>query len=211
MMFNPSEQVRFCRDEQRVFFGNAPRIGAVKAAYGLGVAESWLICQLNDLSQFAGARDKLSPGQIAELAAMIVETYPHYNLAEFMLFFQRFKRCEYGRFYGSVDPMVIMESLSRFASQRAAAHTRRREDDRRRLSHAQDIAHNELRQRYAQRINGAFTPEAPITFLQYQLMGYDHLSDLDLAAELTAIARREKTIPRDVRDFYPDTDTASDC
>ena len=41
------------------------------------------------------------------------------KLPELMLFFQQFKAGKYGRFYGSVDPMVITTALQEFLRFRA--------------------------------------------------------------------------------------------
>lgn len=39
-----------------------------------------------------------------------------------MLFIYRFKAGRYGRFYGSVDPLVIVESLRKFCEERSYAY-----------------------------------------------------------------------------------------
>lgn len=167
--------------------------------YGHRVAVSWLEIQLRDLSEFAGCKDKLTAAQINETAEMIADEYSHYRLTEFMLFFQRFKRCEYGKFYGRVDPMVLLQALRTFAEQRAAVHrdryrqlSRNAEEEKRRL---EDAAYDAMRQRYRQRVPEAFTPAAPIEFLQYQLLGYDQLPDEAFAQELQAITSGRKPIP----------------
>lgn len=206
--FNPAMQIQYCRDIDRVFFGKAPRIGAMIAAYGRNTAESWLEIQLNDLSEFAGCKEKLSIRQIKETAAMIVETYPHYNLTEFMLFFQRFKRCRYGRFYGAVDPMIIFQSLDEFNEERLRAHIEREaaENDARRAE--EERKSNELKQRYIKRVPDAFTPNAPIDYLQYRLMGYDSMPDDELNREIDDIRAGRKTLPDDIKGMLNTIKTA---
>lgn len=47
-----------------------------------------------------------------------------------MLFFNRFKQGKYGRFYGTVDPLVIMTALQEFLRERSDAivlHERERQ------------------------------------------------------------------------------------
>lgn len=194
--FNPDMQIQFCRDVDRVFFGKAPSISVLTQAYGRNTAETWLICQLNDLSLFAGCKEKLTARQINETAAMIAETYPHYKLTEFMLFFQRFKRCQYGKFYGAVDPMVILQALSTFSDERAKFINQRRQAEQdQRQKELDEEEHVALRRRYRQRVPDAFTDKAPINFLQYRLMGYDYYSDEDLRAECEAISSGQKKIP----------------
>lgn len=197
--FNPAMQIQYCRDIDRVHFGKAPRIGAMIAAYGRNTAESWLEIQLNDLSEFAGCKEKLSNRQIIETAQMIIETYQHYNLTEFMLFFQRFKRCQYGRFYGAVDPMIILQALDVFNEERRQAYIERERIENNEKKAADERAYTELRQRYMKRVPDAFSPNAPINFLQYRLMGYDSMSDDELNREIDDIRAGRKTIPEDIK------------
>lgn len=197
--FNPDMQIQFCRDIDRVFFGKAPCIGTMIQAYGRNAAESWLICQLNDLSLFAGCKEKLTPRQINETAAMIAETYPHYKLTEFMLFFQRFKRCRYGRFYGAVDPMIILQSLDVFNEERISAYYDRKKAETEAREAEEERKLNELRQRYINRVPDAFSPNAPIDFLQYRLMGYDSMPDDELNREIDDIRAGRKTLPDDIK------------
>lgn len=197
--FNPSRQVAFCRDESRAFFGNAPRLRALIAAYGRTTAEMWMLIQLEDLSAFAGCKDKLSVEQLKEMAAMIADTYPRYKLTEFMLFFQRFKRCQYGRFYGAVDPMIIFQALADFDDERRRAYAE--EERRQRIAKAR-INEQEafaLRQRYIDRVPDAFSAAAPISFLQYRLMGFDTMPEAERKRTIDDIRAGRKTLPHDVR------------
>lgn len=197
--FNPATQVIYCRDIEKCFFGKAPSIALVEKAYGRRTAMSWMEIQLNNLSEFAGCKEKLTTAQIAETAAMILDGYPHYKLTEFMLFFQRFKRCEYGKFYGAVDPMVILQALATFSEQRIRAIEERNQAERDEQKREQDKADQELRQRYTDRVPGAWTKEAALDFLQYRLMGYDTMTDEQLAAEIADLKSGKKTIPQNVR------------
>ena len=189
----------YCRDKNKCFFGKAPSIGLVESAYGRKTAMTWMEIQLSNLSEFAGCKEKLTPAQIAETAAMILDGYPYYKLTEFMLFFQQFKRCRYGRFYGAVDPMIILQALDEFNEERrrtyiekeAAEEKARKKDAERELE--------VLKQRYTSRVPDAFTEKAPINFLQYRLMGYDDYTDDEIKAECEAIRAGKKTIPTDVR------------
>lgn len=191
-------QVQYCRDIDRVHFGKAPSIGLISTAYGRNTAEAWLEIQLQDLSLFAGCKEKLSIDQIKEMAQMIVEEYPHYKVTEFMLFFQHFKRCQYGRFYGTVDPMIIFQALSDFNHERAQVYQRKQQAEEKAKREADNKAYEELKQRYMRRIPHAFTGFQLIDFLQYRLMGYDSISDEQLAEELQAIEEGRKYIPKNV-------------
>ena len=191
-------QVKYCRDVERVHFGKAPKIKSVAEAYGHKTAESWLEIQLNDLSEFVGCKGKLSKRQYEELAKMILETYPHYNLAEFMLFCHRFKLCRYGRFYGAVDPMVILQSLDKFNEEREQAHYEHQRTENRKQQEESDRQFNAEKQQYINRVPDAFTDKAPIDFNQYRLMGFATMSDEQLQKEIADIRAGRKVLPTDV-------------
>lgn len=199
--YNPSMQVAISRDVERAHRGTAPRLSVVKEAYGSNVAEAWLEIEINDLSEFSGCKGKLTTGQITELARMILEGYPHYRLSEFMLFFQRFKRCEYGKFYGAVDPMVVLEALRTFDDERARVFEAIDRRERRAREAEQEREAEEIRRRYERRVPGAWTAEAPIDFLQYRLMGFDKMSDERLAVALEEIRRGGLELPKEAREM----------
>lgn len=196
--FNPSYQVVYCRDLVRVHMGRAPTIGLVVESFGRNVAESFLEIQLNDLSEFAGCKEKLKTHQITELARIIIESYGYFKVSEFMLFFQRFKRCEYGKFYGAVDPMVIMEGLASFSDERAHFIDKIRQEEARAAKAEEEKAYEALKLRYMARVPDAFADNAPINFLQYRLMGYDNMTDEEIKNECEEISSGRKKIPEDV-------------
>lgn len=193
--FSPDKQMDYCCDIWRVHFGRAPKLGAVAKSFGIETAETWLAIQIRDLSEFSGCANKLKPGPIKELADLIINRYPAYNLAEFMLFFHRFKQCRYGRFFGSVDPMAIFAAFETFGIERGQmyAERQRRQDEERRA--AEERQEEELRSRYRRRVPDAFTPKAPLSFTQYRLMGFDYMDDAELTREITAIRRGHKRLP----------------
>lgn len=103
------------------FYGSkrAPTLATVKSAYGASVSETWLSLQIIDLAEFTGVRDKLSDAQIDGTAAIIATQFYFLTLAELMIFFANFKSGKYGRFFGTVDPMVITQALQGFVKERA--------------------------------------------------------------------------------------------
>lgn len=188
-------QIQYCRDVRRVHTGIAPRIDTVALAYGNNAAESWLEIQLNNLSEFAGAKEKLNPEKTAELARIIIEKYPHYKLTEFMLFFVRFKCGEYGRFYGVVDPLIIMEALSDFDDERAFQLDRYANEERKAKEDAEFRAHRECHKRYAARVPDAYTDSAPLDFSQYQIL-YDNKTDDELNHDINEIRAGRLKLPK---------------
>lgn len=65
-------------------------------------------------------------------ANVIATEFYYLSVTELMLFFHRFKSGRYGRFYGSVDPLVITTSLRDFLYERAIAYDRHEQEKRQR-------------------------------------------------------------------------------
>lgn len=120
VLFNPSKQFEYTQDLERVYYGECPNIGVIAKAFGPNTAVSWLVAQIRDLSEYAGVRDRLDFDQARRLAEVIAGEWPWLKAAELMLFFRRFKSGAYGRFYGTVDPLVVTDSLRAFIAERSA-------------------------------------------------------------------------------------------
>ena len=116
--FPPDKQLDYTRDLARAYTGKAPAIKSVGIAYGDNIAEAWLMAQLNDLAEYAGAKEKISERKLLETARMIIDEYPEFTVTQLMHFFQNCKRGNYGRFYGSVDPMTINGWLREYKKER---------------------------------------------------------------------------------------------
>ena len=117
----PDMQHVIASDTEDCFFGDYPTLAAVGCRYGKDIAVAWLVPQLANLSEYCGARDKLTGPQIEELAYIISSEFFYLKISEMMLFFHRFKAGRYGRFYGSVDPMVVTIALHEFVRERSNA------------------------------------------------------------------------------------------
>lgn len=128
--FNPDSQRIVCRDEDNCIFGDYPTIVTLNNVYGQNTAFAWLVPQLYNLSEFCGCRDKLQGKPLEECADVIAREFYYLKVSELMLFFQRFKTGRYGRFYGSVDPLVITTSLREFVKDRNIALSRKEQEDR---------------------------------------------------------------------------------
>ncbi len=157
-----------CRDAAEAHFGSAPALRTVIDAYGYDLAMSWLQIQLNDLSEFTGCRNKLTARQIEQLAEILTAEREYLRLTDFMLFFLRFKQGRYGRFYSSVDPMIITEAFRDFLVDRGAAWQKRIDAGKRAEELRAERELQEQRLRYKRDIPHAFTPQASMTFLEYQ-------------------------------------------
>lgn len=113
----PDTQVSFAEKPESAIMGDYPTLRDLNTAYGRGFATEWLIPQLDNLSLYTGAKN-ITEQQQLELARIIATEYRHLKITELLLFFYKFKTGRYGRFYGSVDPMVITCALREFITER---------------------------------------------------------------------------------------------
>lgn len=123
--FHVDKQVELTKSPDRCYFTNAPTLWNVNLAYGFGTAQEWLAYQITDLSEFSGARDKITDRQLDQIIQLITDDYGFLNMAEIMLFCRRFKKGSYDKFYGSVDPIAIMKGLNEFVRERNEAYAKR--------------------------------------------------------------------------------------
>ena len=114
---NPDTQTSFALKQQQAVMGDYPTLADICIAYGKTFSFQWLVPQITDLTLFTGAKN-LTKEQIRSLAKVIAAEYHYLKVTELLLFFHRFKTGRYGRFYGSVDPMVITCALREFLSER---------------------------------------------------------------------------------------------
>lgn len=118
LTFNPDLQLLAGAHVERAYTGNAPTLAETKGCYGMETLLSWICSQLERLNDFCGARKKMELDQQIHLATLISIEYHYLKITELMLFFYRFQCSYYGRFYGSVDAMLITEALLVFGSER---------------------------------------------------------------------------------------------
>lgn len=128
----PARQLWCAENVESCFFGDFPTLSQLKALGG-NTPVMWLVPQLANLSEFCGARDKLSVDQLRDLASIITTEFYYLKITELMLFFHRFKAGKYGRFYGSVDPLIIVEALHKFRKERGDIIDRHDQEEKRRL------------------------------------------------------------------------------
>ena len=130
--FNPDLQRKVCGNTEVCFFGGAPTLSQLNMTYGDQTATMWLVPQLYNLSEYCGCRDKLEGNPLKECASVIATEFYYWSVTELMLFFHWFKSGKYGRFYGSIDPLVITTSLRDFLKERARAYDKYDQEERER-------------------------------------------------------------------------------
>ncbi len=111
--YNPDYQMQICNNTDECLFGNYPTLGKL-TWYGKNMPKAWMLAQLTDLSEYCGCKDKLEGKALEHCAEIITLRYNYLKISEIMLFIFRFKAGDYGKFYGSVDPLTITTSLNRF-------------------------------------------------------------------------------------------------
>jgi hypothetical protein len=114
---SPSTQTDFAAHPDNAVMGDYPTLIDLKQAYGKNFAAIWLVAQIDNLTLFTGAKN-ITEQQHEELAKIIAAEYGYLKVTELLLFFYYFKTGRYGRFYGSVDPMVITCALRDFIKKR---------------------------------------------------------------------------------------------
>lgn len=135
--FNPMLQISCARHADRAYFGDAPTLGLLRKTYGDNMATMWLMPQLYDLCEFTSVK-KINEHQALYLAEIIANEYGYFKVTEFLLFFYLFKTGKYGRFYGSADPMVIMEALKAFREERFDEYRRHEQEEAKKLKLEED-------------------------------------------------------------------------
>lgn len=104
------------------YFGDYPTIAQLGAEFDRKFPAAWMMAHLHDLSEFCGCKEKLSGHALQQCASTISMEFYWLKVTELMLFFHQFKSGKYGRFYGSVDPLVITTSLREFLNDRGVAY-----------------------------------------------------------------------------------------
>ncbi|MDO5526756.1 MAG: hypothetical protein Q4F85_11815 [Prevotella sp.] len=144
--YNPDYQRQICANDDVCFFGDFPTLSTLRAGYGNNAPVMWLVPQLYNLSEYCGCREKLQGKPLEECAYVIASEFHYLKVSELMLFFHRFKTARYGRFYGSVDPLIITESLRKFCDERWHSYEQRKQEQ----AEQQDREHRENAVTYEQ-------------------------------------------------------------
>jgi hypothetical protein len=73
---------------------------------------------IEDALSFLNLGKTMSDVQIAQTVTYLIEDYPNVNLADLKLFFNRFKKGVYGKFFDRIDGQVIIEAFTNYNSER---------------------------------------------------------------------------------------------
>ena len=128
----PAKQYELATNTNDAFFGSYPTLTDLRLNYTPNAPILFLLAQIADLYAFAGTPNLLSKTQQQQLAQIIATKYHHLKTSEIALFFFRLKAGECGHFYGSADPMQIMEALRTFMRYRNDEYARMEQERERR-------------------------------------------------------------------------------
>lgn len=116
---NCDAQLKYAENTRLALTDDTPTLGNVDTAFGKGAAGDWLMAELEDLSEFCGCKDKFTIDQMEHTAMMIRTNNSYLKVSELLLFFSWVKRGKYGRFYGALDPIIVLGALDEFVNWRS--------------------------------------------------------------------------------------------
>lgn len=73
---------------------------------------------ITDLVEFLNVGKIMNASQIKQTARYILQYFPHLNLADLKLFFDKMKLGHYGKFYDSVDGQLILSKMEEYSQDR---------------------------------------------------------------------------------------------
>lgn len=112
--FAPDKQAVCAKFPEACVLRDCPTLVDVRNMYGRDAAELWLAIEVRDLNEYGGAAGKATTFEIDECARTLYAQYYHLKLSELLLFFAKLKGGAYGKFYGTVDLMMIGGALQKF-------------------------------------------------------------------------------------------------
>jgi hypothetical protein len=112
--FRPSQSTITPEQESAIVSGDTPTISTCVRVYGEGTVNTVIILHLQQLNNYCGTQNKLDASQMEQFCTVVRSRFGYLKPEELVVFFTRFMAGEYGRFYGSMDPLFLAEALGRF-------------------------------------------------------------------------------------------------
>lgn len=105
---------------EKTYLGGSPSLIRFRLTYGQGVAEAWLMAQIQDLYVFENVNyeERQTVHQIEQTARALLTNYGYLNMTEIMLFSSRFKGGRYGKPYGNLSGREINAAICLFLKER---------------------------------------------------------------------------------------------
>lgn len=115
MRVNPDVSLAYKKRDK-----NMPTLKSIEVAFGMPNAPvAWLTPRLMRLSSYVGTRHKLDPEQIEMIAQDIVREWSYLDLGEIDDFLIRFRTGEFGHFYGTDDPQLLLVAMREYLKKRS--------------------------------------------------------------------------------------------
>lgn len=120
-MIRVQERLSNCTTVSACLKSNTPTIGEIRNAYGLDFVQAYLEGWIVNLREFVNLRGEMSDAQANITAGMIVQEFPHVNLADINLIFKNAKLGRFGEFYGRLDGQMILTWFDKYFKDRCNA------------------------------------------------------------------------------------------
>lgn len=118
-LFCASKVAAYAKHPVKCVMGTAPQLYTLADAYGEPFPIQWLATLFVGVSEFSGAKEKISPYQLQRLAEMFYNRYSDLKATEVMLFIEKLSAGDYGRFaWHSFDPVAVLEYAQHFRDYR---------------------------------------------------------------------------------------------
>lgn len=109
------------RTISQVIQSNLPSIAKIRRQ-DPEVAQSVVVEFITDFVEFLNVGKIMNASQIAQTSIYLLQYFPHLNLADLRLFFDKMKLGHYGKFYDSVDGQLILSKMEEYSQERMNEH-----------------------------------------------------------------------------------------
>lgn len=133
---------RKCTIPGECALGSTPSINTIRQKNGIEVPEMIIKQWLTSIVAFM-AREPFNSYQLNELTMLLINQDGSVRIAEFALFFNKFKACEYGQLYGDLRPTDILSAFQKYLSERRSSIDKVQRDRERRNRESQPVNVNE--------------------------------------------------------------------
>lgn len=105
------------RSISQVIKSNLPSLAKIRKS-DPEIAKEVVIEFITDFVQFLNVGKSMNVSQINQTSILMLQYFPHLNLADLKLFFERMKIGQFGKFYDRVDGQLILEKLDEYNQER---------------------------------------------------------------------------------------------
>ena len=114
-------ELRKCNTVALCLNSETPALATLKKESGekkvVTIISAWIL----DLNEFFNVQHKMKPAQIMQTAAMLLDDFYYFKIADINLIFSNAKKGKYGNLYGSLDGSKIYSWFEQHDRERAEA------------------------------------------------------------------------------------------